>query len=161
MNRTALSLALIAFLSTGTMAADKIVGRLITSTEDGVTSSDINFVYASCEEECHVATLSCENAAIGVVMADVDAAIAGKAITQENKQIVLKAGSASFDYSIYKMEFMEMTGSWWLTGLEQGSDPGAIADAIGKAETVELQAGKMKVSLPVDAVVKDWAKACR
>jgi hypothetical protein len=160
---TILSLTVLAVLSAGSAhAADKIVASVSTDTKDGATFSQVTYSYETCEEECQVAQLVCEEStAISLVMADVSSADASKAITQEQTQIQLKAGSQSFSYFVYEMQFMEMTGSWWLTAREQGSPPLAIAKAIAGAKAIELKAGKMKVSLPVDQAVKTWALACK
>lgn len=142
-------------------AADKIVSDVSSSTEEGVTSSNVNYSFENCEEECHVATLTCTYNSITLVMADVRSENAAKAILADKKQIAMAVGGKTFDYSVSKMEFMELTGSWWLHAHEQGSKPNEIGETIAAAKSIELRAGKQKLVLPVDAKVKDWAKACR
>jgi hypothetical protein len=157
-------LVLIAFapLAGSAAAADKIVGTVAAGEADGAKITFVNYAYASCEEECQVATLTClESTSIALEVADVETAIAAKAITQEKNQIVMKAGGKSFDYSIGAMKFAEMTGAWWLTAREQGSAPLDIAKAIATSKTVELQIGKTKIALPVDKAIKAWALACK
>ena len=157
-----LPLVLAAAFAGAAQAEDKIVARVDTQKTDGGTTSSVNFAYANCEEECHIATLICsESTAIKLVVGDVRAADAAKAITSEGKDVVLKAGGKSFNYMVSDMQFMEMTGSWWLNAHEQGSQPGEIAAAIAAAKTVEMRAGGDKKVLPVDAGVKAWAKACK
>jgi hypothetical protein len=143
-------------------AADTIIARQITSTEDGATSSAISFAYASCEEECHVATLSCsESGAISFVFADVDARNAAKAITAETKQVILAVGAKSFDYFIQEMQYAEMTGSWWLTTHTLDEHARDLAPAIATAKSIEAETGGQKIVLPVDKAVKAWAAACK
>lgn len=163
MMRWLLPLAALALLTPATAgAAEKIVADVAVETKDGVKTSVVNFNIASCEEECHVGTLVCnESTAISIVLADVDAGVAGQAITRDRDQLVLTAGAKHFDYVIRHMDYMEMTGTWWLTADEQGSGPGEIAAAIAAAKTVEMRVGKKTVALPVDASVKRWAAACK
>jgi hypothetical protein len=151
------------FMCVGTaQAADKIMSRLSTEKTDSGTSADISFAYASCEEECQIATLSCrESGSVGLVLADIDAKIAAKAMTAEKAQIMLKAGSKTYDYYISDMQFAELSGAWWLTAHEQGSKAGEIAAAIGAAKNVEARVGGKKIVLPMDANLKAWAQSCK
>ena len=158
-----LSLALSALVfASAVQAEDKIVATIDTQKTDAGTVSSVNYAFADCEEECFVATLICsESTAIKLVMGDVRPKDAAKAITSDGKEVVLKAGAKSFNYMVSEMQFMELTGSWWLDAFEQGSKPGEIADAIAAAKTIEMRAGNEKKVLPVDTAVKNWAKACR
>lgn len=149
-------------LPMGQAFAARISTHVSTETKDGETSSSVTFSEASCEEECHIATLVCKaTGGIGIVLADVDAKAAAKAIVQERNQLVLRVGPKAFDYVIREMDYMEMTGSWWLTADEQGSAAGEIAKAIASAKELDVQAGGKKVPLPVDKTVKAWAAACK
>jgi hypothetical protein len=156
-------LAVLAVVVPGTAwAEDKIVATIDTQKTEGGTTSSVNYVYADCEEECFVATVVCsESTAITLVVGDVKPEEAAKAITSFGKEVVLKAGGKSFNYMVSEMQFMELTGGWWLDAFEQGSKPGEIAAAIAAAKTIEISAGGNKKVLPVDGHVKDWAKACK
>lgn len=157
-----LPLALMLAIAGAAQAEDKIVARVDTQKTETGTTSTVNFAYADCEEECHIATLICsESTAIKLVVGDVRAKDAAKAITSDGKEVVLKAGAKSFNYMVSDMQFAELTGSWWLDAHEQGSKPGEIATAIAAAKTVEMRAGGDTKVLPVDAEVKAWAKACK
>ena len=126
------------------------------------TSSTIGFGYDSCGGECHVATLSCSaSGAITIVLADIDAENAAKAITQETKQILLSVGGKKFDYSVSDMQYAEMTGSWWLTAHTQDVHARELAPAIATSKTVEALVGGQKVVLPVDKNFQSWAAACK
>jgi hypothetical protein len=144
------------------LAADKVVTRFVTEKTDSGTASFVNFAYASCEEECQIATLNCsETGAISVVLADIDAKQAAKAIQQEQKQMVVRVGKKTFDYTITELDYMELTGSWWLTGIKNDLNARELAPAIAAAKVVEVHAGGRKVMLSVDANVKTWAAGCR
>jgi hypothetical protein len=147
---------------TPTMAEDKISTRLGTSTEDGETSAGLFFAYASCEDECHIATFSCSaSGAVTIELADVDAKHAAAAIIKEARQIIISAGSRSFDYFIQEMQYQEMTGSWWLTAHTQDVKARDLAPAIGAVKSITALVGKQKLVLPVDANAKLWAEACK
>jgi hypothetical protein len=151
-----LSLPLLALCATAatSFAAEKIVSR--------VDGKSVNYFYESCPEECQVATLSCiDGGTISVVLANIDAKNAAKAITVLKKQMVLKVGKKSFDFAITEMDFMELTGSWWLTTIPDGVNMRELAPAIAGAKTFEASAGGQKVVLPVDAAVKGWALGCK
>lgn len=148
--------AVLAFsaMTTSSFAADKIVSE--------VDAKVVQFYYESCPEECQVATLTCnDSGTIGVILADIDAKNAAKAITALKKQMVLKAGKKSFDYSITEMDFMELTVSWWLTAIPDGVNMREFAPAIAAAKVVEASAGGQIVVLPVDLKVKAWALGCK
>jgi hypothetical protein len=151
-----LSLALLALCATAatSLAADKIVSRV-----DGMS---VNYFYESCPEECQVATFTCtDTASVSVVLADIEAKNAAKAILEEQKQIVFKVGKKSFNYAIQEMTFMELSGAWWLTGFSNDVDQKDLAPAIAGVKTFEVSAGGQKVTLPVDATVKAWGAGCK
>ncbi len=140
--------------STTAIAQDKIVSR--------VEKKSIHFFYRSCEEECQVATLICDDGGtVSVQLADINAQNAAKAITEPKKQMVLKVGKKSFEFVITEMDFMEMTVSWWLTAIPDGVNMRELAPAIATAKVIEAQAGGQKVTLPIDAGVKAWAVGCK
>jgi hypothetical protein len=135
-------------------AADKIV-----SSVDG---KSVNYFYKSCPEECQVATLTCtESASVSVVLSDIEAKNAAKAMLEEEKQIVFNVGKKSFNYAISEMQFMELSGAWWLTGQSNNVDQKDLAPAIAGVKAFEASAGGQKVTLPVDAKVKGWAAGCK
>jgi hypothetical protein len=142
-------------------AGAKIVTRLNTSSEDGVASSSITFSEASCEEECQIATLSCSNGAITITLADIDTANAAKAISRAKQQIMLKADGKSFDYFIYDMTFMELTGSWWLTARLESNNAEDLIPSLTKTKAITAQINKKTVSLPADKNLRSWATACK
>ncbi len=143
-------------------AAEKIVSRVTEEKTDQGKKTLISFAYASCEEECQIATLTCEEwGAISVVLADVDAKTAAKAITQDQKQMVLRVGKKTFDYTITALDYMELTGSWWLTAFKNDSNARDLAPAIANAKVVDVRVGNKTVMVPVDAPLKAWALACK
>jgi hypothetical protein len=151
-----LSLALLALCATAatSFAAEKIVSR--------VDGKSVNYFYESCPEECQVATFTCtDTASVSVVLADIEAKHAAKAMLEEQKQIVFKVGRKSFNYSIQEMTFMELSGAWWLTGFSNDVDQKDLAPAIAGVQTFEASAGGQKVVLPVGAEVKGWAVGCK
>jgi hypothetical protein len=149
-------------LASAAPAADKLVAIVTEAKGDGGTSSILSFEYQGCEEECLLATLTCEpSTAISLVLADIKAKHAAKAMQQERFQIALKAGAKVFDYSITDMQFAELTVAWWLTAREQGSKPQEIAKAIEIARLVEAKVGGWTVKMPVDDTVRKWAAACK
>lgn len=134
-------------------AADKIVSR--------VDGKSVNYFYESCPEECQVATFTCtDTASVSVVLSDIEAKNAAKAMVEEQKQIVFKVGKKSFNYAISEMQFMELSGAWWLTGFSNDVDQKELAPAIAGVKTFEASAGGQKVTLPVDAAVKSWGAGC-
>ncbi len=149
-------------LAVPSLAADKIVSRVDTTTADGSTSTHLNFFYESCEEECQVATFICsDTGSISIVLADIAAKNAAKAITKEKQQILLNVGKKQFEYAVTEMDFMEMTVSWWLTAIPDGVNMRELAPAIAAAKVIEAQAGGQKVVMPIDAGVKAWAVGCK
>jgi hypothetical protein len=146
---------------TSARAEDKISAEVSSNTVDGVTTTSVVYAYADCEEECHIATLTCTGNSITMVLGDVAAADVAKAIVQDTKQIAFTANGKTYDYSISDMQFAELTGSWWLTAHEQGSAPAEISTAVAASKTVEAVVGVKSVVLPVDKAVKDWAIACK
>ena len=164
MTRWTFALVLLAALSmTGfASAAEKIMVRRDSQKTENGTISSVNFADASCEEECQIATLVCaEWGAISLTLADIDAKIAAKAITLEKQQIVLQVEDKAFDYAITEMDYMEMTGSWWLTAITIDVKARELAPAIAAAKVLEAHVGETKVMLPVNADVKAWATDCK
>lgn len=156
MDKWAASLSLLLILNgtTACFAADKVI-----SSVDG---KSVNYFYESCPEECQVATFTCtDTASVSVVLSDIEAKNAAKAMLEEQKQIVFKVGKKSFNYSIAEMTFMELSGAWWLKGYSNNVDQKDLAPAIAGVKSFEASAGGQKVTLPVDAAVKGWAAACR
>jgi hypothetical protein len=154
MSRLFLAILLLCAASSTGLAADKIVSR--------VDGKSVNYFYESCPEECQVATFTCtDTASVSVVLSDIEAKHAAKAIVEEQKQIVFKVGKKSFNYSIQEMTFMELSGAWWLTGFSNDVDQKDLAPAIAGVKTFEASAGGQKVTLPVDVAVKGWAAGCK
>jgi hypothetical protein len=154
MNRMCHAVVLLCAASSASHAADKIVSR--------VDGKSVNYFYESCPEECQVATFTCtDTASVAVVLSDIEAKNAAKAIVEEQKQIVLKVGKKSFNYSISEMTFMELSGAWWLTGFSNDVDQKDLAPAIAGVKAFEASAGGQRVVLPVDAAVKSWALGCK
>jgi hypothetical protein len=154
MNRLLLIVFALCAAASNCFAEDKIISNV-----DGKV---VNYFYESCPEECQVATLTCnDGGTIGVILADIDAKNAAKAISTLKKQMVLKAGKKSFDYAVTEMDFMEMTVSWWLTAIPDSVNMRELAPAIGATKVVEASVGGQKVTLPVDKAVKGWATACK
>lgn len=154
MSRLCLAILLLCAASSASLAADKIVSR--------VDGKSVNYFYESCPEECQVATFTCtDTASVSVVLSDIEAKHAAKAILEEQKQIVFKVGKKSFNYSIQEMTFMELSGAWWLTGFSNDVDQKNLAPAIAGVKTFEASAGGQKVVLPVDVAVKGWAVGCK
>jgi hypothetical protein len=149
-----LSMLVVCGMISASYAADKIISR--------VEGKTVSYFYESCPEECQVASFTCtESASVSVVLADVEAKHAAKAMLEEQKQIVFKVGKTSFNYSIQEMTFTEMSGAWWLKGFSNEVDQKDLAPAIAGVKAFEASAGGHKVTLPVDAGVKGWAAACR
>jgi hypothetical protein len=154
-----MSKVFLAFAALWVSAATALAADKIISNVDG---KSVNYFYESCPEECQVATFTCtDTASVSVVLSDIEAKHAAKAMLEEQKQIVFKVGKKSFNYSIQEMTFMELSGAWWLTGFSNDVDQKDLAPAIAGVKTFEASAGGQKVTLPVDAAVKGWAKACR
>jgi hypothetical protein len=154
MKRLILFVFFLCAATVSSFAEDEIVSRV-----DGKT---VTYFYKSCEEECQVATFTCtDTGSVSVVLADIEAKNAAKSIVEEQKQIVIKAGKKSFNYSIQEMTFMELTGAWWLTGFSNDEDQKDLAPAIAGVKAFEASAGGQKVALPVDAAVKTWGAACK
>ena len=149
-----LALSFLTATTANSLAEDKIVSR--------VDGKSVNYFYQSCPEECQVATFTCtDTGSVSVVLSDIEAKNAAKAILEEQKQIVFKVGKKSFNYSIQEMTFMEMSGAWWLTGFSNNVDQKDLAPAIAGVKSFEVSAGGQKVTLPVDAAVKAWAAGCK
>jgi hypothetical protein len=149
------------FVADVAWAGAKIVTRLNTNSQDGETSSSITFSEASCEEECQIATLSCNNGGITITLADIDTANAAKAITRAKQQILLKADGKSFDYFIYDMTYMELTGSWWLTARLESGNAEDLVPSLSKTKAITAQINKKTIALPTDKNLKSWAAACK
>jgi hypothetical protein len=148
--------------ATSALAAGKVVATVTEVKGDGGTSSALSFEYPDCEEECLLATLTCEpSTAISLELADIKAKNVAKAMVKETYQISLKAGAKVFDYSITDMKFAELTVAWWLTAREQGSKPQEIAKAIEIARVLEARVGGWTVTMPVNDAVRSWAAACK
>jgi hypothetical protein len=161
-SRFSISVLLALSLCTGVAwAEDEIVIDVLANTENGQTTTSVSYGYAGCEDECHIATLTCTGNSIIVVVADVAATDAAKAIVKETRQIMFLANGKTFDYFIEDMQFAELTVSWWLTAHEQGSKPAEIPQAIANSKNIEVQVGSKTVLLPVDGKVKAWAEACK
>jgi hypothetical protein len=162
MVRSPLVLGTVALCAMLTAArAEEMSSSVDTRTEDGVTTSVVNFEFESCGGECQVAMLTCSNGSITLDLADVDAKHAAKAIVQETNQVLVTAGKFSIGYDIREMRFQEMTGSWWMSAGNNGVDGVKLAGAIAKAKTVVAKVGGQTVTLPIDAKVKAWALACK
>lgn len=154
MRRQIITVIAMCSVTATSFAADRIVSR--------VDGKSVNYFYQSCPEECQVATFTCtDTASVSVVLSDIEAKNAAKAMLEEQKQIVFKVGKKSFNYSIAEMTFMEMSGAWWLKGFSNDVDQKDLAPAIAGVKTFEASAGGQKVTLPVDAAVKGWARACK
>ena len=142
--------------------AEEMATTADTITEDGANIKLVSFDYESCGGECQVATLFCgESGAITLDLADVDAKHVAKAIVKDKDQIVVTAGKLTVGYDFLKMQFQEMTGSWWVSAHTQDLKARELAAAIAGAKTVVARVGGQTVTLPVDADVKAWALACK
>lgn len=123
-------------------------------------ANEVAFVAKDCEEECHVASLLCdENRSISLVYADVDSQTAAKAITVDQQPMTLMADGKSFMFSISEMQFMEMSGTWWLTAGSY-NDPFELLKALQASKTIKVTLQTQSMDLPVTADVKTWAAAC-
>jgi hypothetical protein len=114
------------------------------------------FVFALC-----ATTATSFAASVSVVLADTEAKYAARAMQEEQKQIVFKVVKKSFNYAISEMQFMELSGAWWLTGFSNEVNQKDLAPAIAGVKMFEASAGGQKVVLPVDAAVKGWGGACK
>lgn len=148
-------------LAAAPAAAEEIVtSRTEGQAEPAAKIMEVAFVVKDCEEECHVASLTCnENRSIGFVYADVPSADAARAMTGK-QEIRIEIGKKSYPFSITTFTFSEMTGSWWV---DAGSfaDPLELLAALGAAKSFTAVRPGGKVTLPVTEDVKSWAVQCR
>jgi hypothetical protein len=157
---SALTLVILCALA-GPAAADKIKTSLQDHQDPAPDKvSELAFVWAGCEEECHVASLTCDQyRSIGFTYADVDAAGVAKAI-RGKQEVTLAAGGKNFAFTISRMEFSEMTGTWWLDSRSQ-ADPFELLTALSGAKSFKASRPGHSLTLPVTADLVTWAKACR
>jgi hypothetical protein len=150
-------------LSAGpTLAEDKITTSLIPAKAGAAVPNAVSFDYVDCEEECHVATLTCvENANIELELADVVTGAVVKAMQMDTKQIVLKAGVRVYDFHIQQLQFAEMTGAWWIDAplFEEAGPP--LVDSLQKVKSFTVSVTSETRNFPVDDKVRTWAKACK
>lgn len=128
--------------------------------EGDTPASSVVFSAKGCEEECNTASLSCDAPrAISFDFADVPSQDAAAAITSEKPEIAVKAGGETFGFPIDELRFVELTGSWDVSG-QLFTDPSAFTAALTKSASFTATLGGQSLTLPVTADVKTWAAAC-
>ncbi|WP_119274698.1 hypothetical protein [Taklimakanibacter deserti] len=130
------------------------------SGESEAPASSVVFSEKGCEEECNAASLHCDGSRrISFDVADVPSKNAAAAITSDKQEIAVKAGGKTFGFPIEELRFVELTGSWDVSG-HLFTDPAAFTAALAKAASFKATLGGQSLTLPVTADVKTWAAAC-
>lgn len=155
-----LSLLVLSPLFLGPAFAAEVVTTYIGPT-DTEKSKTLDFAEKDCEEECHMASLICEETmAINFTYADVSSKSAAKIIRSENQAISLVINKKEFSFFVNTLTFSEMTGSWWVDARFM-ADPKDLLAALEKAKDFKARAGDESMTLPVTAEFQTWASACR
>jgi hypothetical protein len=161
---TAIAAAIFAIWAAPALAEDKIIARVSTSGTGEEAVSQVWFAYESCEEECHVATLVCQsNGNVTLTIADVAGEKAATIFGEDKQWLKLVFGKKAYPFLARELDYMEMTGSWWISG-DLASDMGANRDDLARsfagAATVFAEVASQTVELPVTDEIKSWALAC-
>jgi hypothetical protein len=162
MTRLAASLAAVMlFAILPARAAETADTYETTLAGEGETpASSVVFSAKGCEEECHAASLGCDApGGISFDFADVPSKDAAAAITSEKPEIAVKAGGKAFAFPIDEMHFVELTGSWDVSG-HLFTDRSAFTAALTKSASFKATLAGQSLTLPVTADVKTWAAAC-
>jgi hypothetical protein len=143
-------------------AADTIETSLSSGTADGSKLSSLSFDFQDCEEECHFATLTCdENGHVSLELADVPTDDVVKAMQRNEDQIVVKLGTMAFDFEIQKLSFAELTTAWWVEAPLFQKGTVRFPEALATAKTIDFTTAKTPTSVAVDKNVRTWAKGCK
>jgi hypothetical protein len=130
------------------------------SGEDETPASSVVFSEKGCEEECHAASLSCDvPGGISFDFADVPSKDAAAAITSDRPEIAVQAGGETFAFPVDEMRFVELTGSWDVSG-HLFTDRAAFTAALTRSASFTATLSSQSLTLPVTADVKTWAAAC-
>ncbi len=157
----ALALMAVLLIPPSANAADKIGTSLTTNEVEEVVTTNVSFDYLDCEEECHVASLSCDrHGTVELDLADVVTDAVVKVMPLNSRQIILKAADVEFDFHIQKLEFAELTGAWWITAPLFGEIGKSLTESLLKAQTFTVSVATETRTLTVDKNVIDWAKGC-
>jgi hypothetical protein len=132
----------------------------VLNGEGETPASSVVFSEKGCEEECHAASLSCDDpGGISFDFADVPSQDAAAAIASERQEIAVKAGGETFAFPIDQLRFVELTGSWDVSG-HLFTDRSAFTAALTKSASFKATLSSQSLTLPVTADVKTWAAAC-
>ena len=162
MRKLVTTLAFLLF-PTVALAADKIETSFGQGTFEGVATSTVSFEFSDCEEECHLASLTCDaNNHITLDLADVPTEDVIKAMRRYQHQIVLQVGKKGYDFNIRKMSFAELTVAWSIDADLFATAGPTLPEALATASRFELKTAKTSpTTVLVDDNVRSWAKACK
>ena len=128
--------------------------------EGETPASSVVFSEKGCEEECYSASLGCDaSGGISFDFAAVPSQDAATAITSEKQEITVKAGGETFAFPIDELRFVELTGSWDVSG-HLFTDRSAFTASLTRSASFTAMLGGQSLTLPVTADVKTWAAAC-
>ena len=128
--------------------------------EGETPTSSVVFSEKGCEEECYSASLGCDpSAGISFDFAAVPSADAAATIASEKPEIAVKAGGETYAFPIDELHFVELTGSWDVSG-HLFTDRSAFTASLIKWASFMATLGGQSLTLPVTADVKTWAAAC-